>query len=84
MSQFPTPGQLASSARVCPGTNETAGKRRPARTGKANSWLRATLNEAAWAASRTKRSYYHTLYLRMKTRQGPKKAIGAVQHALLA
>ena len=83
MTRFPTSRHLASWARVCPGTHESAGKRHSTRTGKANSWLRATLNEAAWAASRTKRSYYHALYLRMKARQGPKKAIGAVQHALL-
>ena len=83
MTRFPTAGHLASWARVCPGTHESAGKRQSAATGKANSWLRATLNEAAWSASRAKRSYYHTLYLRMKARQGPKKAIGAVQHAML-
>jgi transposase len=83
MSRFPTAAHLASWARVCPGTQESAGKRHSSATGKANSWLRATLNEAAWAASRTKRSYYHALYHRMKARQGPKKAIGAVQHALL-
>ena len=83
MTRFPTAGHLASWARVCPGTHESAGKRRAATTGKANNWLRATLNEAAWSASRTKRSYYHALYHRMKARQGPKKAIGAVQHAML-
>jgi transposase len=83
MSCFPTPGHLASWARVCPGTRESAGKRGAATTGKGNNWLRATLNEAAWAASRTKRSYYHALYHRMKARHGPKKAIGAVQHAML-
>ena len=82
-SRFPTPGHLASWARVCPGTHENAGTRHATRTGKANNWLRATLNEAAWAASRTQRSYDHALYHRMKARQGPKKAIGAVQHALL-
>lgn len=83
MSRFPTPGNLVSWARVCPGNNESAGKRRSSATGKANGWLRATLNEAAWAAARTKNSYYRALYQRMKARQGPKKAIGAVQHAML-
>jgi transposase len=83
MARFPSPGHLASWARVCPGTRESAGKRGVTTTGKANNWLRAALNEAAWAASRTKRSYYHALYHRMKARQGPKKAIGAVQHAML-
>lgn len=83
MSCFPTAAHLASWARVCPGNNESAGKRRSSKTGKANTWLRATLNEAAWAAVKKKNSYYRALYQRMKTRQGPKKAIGAVQHAML-
>jgi hypothetical protein len=46
-------------------------------------WLRATLQEVAWAATRTKRSYYRALYHRLKGRRGAKKAIVAVQHALL-
>lgn len=83
MARFPTAEHLCSWARVCPSNNESAGKRRPVRTGKANSWLRATLNEVAWAAVKTKSSYYRALYQRMKARQGPKKAIGAVQHAML-
>jgi hypothetical protein len=82
MSRFPTPAHLASWARVCPGNNESAVKRRSSATGKANDWLRATFNEAAWAAARTKRSYYRELDQRMKARQGPKKAIGAVLKAL--
>lgn len=83
MTRFPSAGHLASWARVCPSNNESAGKRRSSKTGKANSWLRATLNEAAWAAVKKKDSYYRALYQRMKPRQGPKKAIGAVQHAML-
>jgi len=83
MSLFPTAQHLASWARVCPGTHESAGKRRPATTGKGAAWLRATLQEVAWAAVRTKKSYYRALYHRLKGRRGPKKAIIAVQHALL-
>ncbi len=83
MTRFPSAGHLASWARICPSNNESAGKRRSSKTGKANSWLRATLNEAAWAAVKKKDSYYRALYQRMKPRQGPKKAIGAVQHAML-
>ena len=83
MSRFPTPGQFASWARLCPGNNESAGKRRPTTTGKGAPWLRATLQEAAWAAVKTKKSYYRALYYRMKARGGPKKAIVAVQHAML-
>ena len=83
MSCFPSAGHLASWARVCPGNHESAGKRQPVGTGKGNCWLRATLQEVAWAAARTKRSYYHALYHRLRARRGAKKAVVAVQHALL-
>jgi transposase len=83
MDVFPTDGDLASWARLCPGNNESAGKRRPATTGKGATWLRATLQEAARAAARTKKSYYRALYYRLKARGGSQKAIVAVQHAML-
>jgi transposase len=83
MDRFPTAAHFASWARLCPGTHESAGKRRPTPTGKGATWLRATLQEAAWAAVKTKKSYYRALYYRMKARGGPKKAIVAVQHAML-
>ena len=54
-----------------------------ATTGKGATWLRATLQEAGWAAARTKKSYYHALFHRIKGRRGVKKAIVAVQHAML-
>jgi len=83
MDRFPSPNHLASWARVCPGTHESGGKRKNVTTGRGNTWLRATLQEAAWAASRTKRSYYHALYHRLKARRGAKKAIVAVQHSMV-
>jgi transposase len=83
MSRFPTAAHLASWARLCPGNRQSAGKRRPATTGTGATWLRATLQEVAWAAVRTRKSYYRVLYHRLKARRGPKKAIVAVQHALL-
>lgn len=83
MTAFPTPERFASWARLCPGNNESAGKRRPSRTGKGAAWLKATLEEAAWAAVRTRKSYYRALYHRLKARRDGKKAIVAVQHAML-
>jgi transposase len=83
MSRFPTAEHLASWARICPGNNESAGKRFSGRIGKGNNWLKATLIEAAWAASRTKGSYYGALYRRLKPRRGPKRAIVAAAHAML-
>jgi transposase len=83
MEAFPTAAHFASWARLCPGNHESAGKRQPTTTGKGATWLRATLQEAAWAAIRTKKSYYRALYHRLKARGGPKKAIVAVQHAMV-
>jgi transposase len=83
MSRFPTAAHFASWARLCPGTHESAGKRRPATTGKGATWLRATLQETAWAAVRSKKTYYHALFHRLKARGGAKKAIVAVQHAMI-
>lgn len=83
MDPFPTAQHFASWARLCPGTHESAGKRQPSKTGKGAAWLRATLQEVAWAAVKTKKSYYRVLYHRLKARRGAKKAIIAVQHAML-
>lgn len=52
-------------------------------TGHGNAWLRAALSQVAWAAVRTRGSYYWALYRRHKPRGGPKKAIVVVQHAIL-
>jgi transposase len=83
MVAFPTSAHFASWARLCPGNHESAGKRQPVSTGQGATWLRATLQESAWAAIRTKKSYYRALYHRLKGRGGAKKAVVAVQHAML-
>jgi transposase len=83
MLQFPTPEQLCSWAAICPGNNESGGKRKTGRTRKGNAWLRTTLVEAAWAASRCKGSYLKTFYWRLKLRRGANKAIVAVAHSML-
>jgi transposase len=83
MTQFPTPEQLCSWAAICPGNNESGGKRKSGRTRNGDPWLRTTLVEAAWAASHQKGSYLQTLYLRLKLRRGAKKAIVAVAHSML-
>jgi transposase len=83
MSRFPSAKHLCSWARICPGTNESAGKRRSGATGKGNSWLRPALVEAAWSASNQQGTYYNALYHRLAGRRGKKRAIVAVAHALL-
>jgi transposase len=83
MSRFPSSAHLASWARICPGTHESAGKRRSAGTGTGNNWLRTTLLESAWAASHTRASYLGARYRRIAKRRGPKRAAIAVAHSIL-
>ncbi len=83
MSVFPTAGHLASWAKVCPGQNESAGKRKSAKTGHGSKWLRKTLTESARAAARTKESYLSERYRRLAARRGDKKAIVAISHEIL-
>jgi transposase len=81
--QFLTARHLASWARICPGSHESAGKRKQVGTGHANRWLRAALTQAAQAAARKKGSYFQALYHRLAARRGKKRAITAVAHSLL-
>lgn len=83
MEQFPTPGHLASWAGICPGNNESAGKRKSGKTTKGSPWLRRVLTEAAWAASRNKKTYFGAQYARIARRRGKKRALIAVAHSLL-
>lgn len=83
MSVFPTPKHLASWAGVCPGNDQSAGKRRSGKTRKGSKWLRATLTESANAAARTKNSYLAAQYQRLRGRRGHGKAITAVSHSIL-
>ena len=83
MSRFKTEGHLISWAGLCPKNDESAGKRRSNRMKKGAPWLKTTLIQCAWAASRTKASYLQAQYLRIRSRRGPKKAIGAVAASIL-
>lgn len=81
--QFPSAAHLASWAAVCPGNRQSAGKQTSGRIRPGNPWLRRTLCEAAWAASRTKKSYFHALYQRLVRTRGKNRALIAVAHSLL-
>jgi transposase len=83
MTVFPTPKHLASWAGVCPGNDESAGKRRSGRTRKGSKWLRATMTESALAATKTKDSYLAAQYQRLRGRRGHTKAVTAVGHSIL-
>jgi len=83
MDQFPTAHHLASWAGMCPGNEESAGKRKRNRTTQGNRWLRRALAEAAWAASHSSDTYLSAQYHRLAGRRGKKKALIAVGHTLL-
>ncbi len=83
MSRFPTSGHLISWAGLCPRNDESAGKRRSTRLRKGAPWLKTTLVQCAWAASRRKASYLQAQFQRLRARRGPKKAICAVAASIL-
>lgn len=83
MSRFASAGHLASWAGVCPGNNQSAGKRKSGRMTEGNRFLKSTLNQCAWAASRKKDSYFHAQHRRIASRRGVKRATMAVAHTQL-
>jgi transposase len=83
MEQFPSADHLASWAGMCPGNNESAGKRKSGKTTKGSRYLRAALVQAAWAASHQKETYLAAQYKRLVKRMGKKKALIAVGHSIL-
>lgn len=83
MTRFPTAGHLVSWAGLCPRLDVSAGKRHSTRLRHATPWLKTTLVQGAWAATRKKDSYLHAQFVRLKTRRGPKKAIMAVAASML-
>jgi len=83
MAQFPSAQHLASWAGLCPGNNESAGKRRSGATRDGNKWLRRTLCQAAWAVTRKKDCYLAAQFRRLAARRGIKRAVMAVAHTML-
>src|SRR5260370_33263998 len=72
MEQFPTSAHVASWVALCPGNNESAGKRMSGKTRKGNVWLRRTMCEAAWAAAHSKKTYFAAQFGRIAARRGKK------------
>ena len=83
MTRFPTAGHLISWAGLCPRNDESAGKRRSNRLRKGAPWLKTTLVQCAWAATRKKASYLQAQFQRLRHRRGPKRAICAVAASIL-
>ena len=83
MAQFATAQHLASWAGICPGNNESAGKRLSGTTRDGNKWLRRSLCQAAWAVSRKKDCYLSSQFKRLAARRGVKRAVMAVAHSML-
>ncbi len=83
MSRFPTDSHIASWSGLCPGDNESAGKRKSGKTRKGNSLLRSTLVICAHAAIRNKSSYFYAQFMRISAHRGKKRAYVAVAHSML-
>jgi transposase len=83
MTRFADPAHLASWAGLCPGSNESAGKRASSRTRKGNRYLRRLLTQSAWSLLRKKNCFLTALFFRIASRGGQKKAALAVAHRML-
>jgi len=85
MRQFPSERHLASWAGVCPGNNESAGKKKSARPNRGNRYLKAALVQPAWNAARKKDCFLKDKFWRLTSKHNHKKqpAVVAVAHTLL-
>jgi transposase len=82
MRRFGSAGRFAAWARVSPGNNESAGKRRSGRTGKGHRYVRRLLVQWAWAARKTP-TFLGRTFRRLEGRLGKKKAAVAIAHTIL-
>jgi len=83
MSVFPSVRHAAAWTGVCPGNNESAGKRKGAHGRKGNIHLTTALVQAAMAAAKKKGSYLKEKYWRLKARRGAMRAALAIAHKIL-
>lgn len=81
-TMFPTDAQFASWAGLCPGNNESAGKKKSTKILKGNKYLKAALTQAAWANDKSN-NRIGLFFRRIRKRRGDKKAIVATGHLIL-
>ncbi|GAB2750164.1 hypothetical protein GCM10027019_31170 [Melaminivora jejuensis] len=82
MSVFGSAERLASWVGICPGNNESAGKRKTGRIRKGNAWVRRLPCEFAQAAART-RCALKAKFDALTIRKGHKKSVVALAHKML-
>jgi transposase len=83
MSRFPSAKHLASWAALYPGNIESAGKKLSGRTRQGNRWLKRTLTQSAWVASRAKEGFFAARFRRLAFRRGKKRVHIAIEHSML-
>ena len=79
---FPTDDDMVAWAGLSPGMNESAGKKKSTRTQRQR-WLKTTMTQCAWAASKKRDSFFQARYHRIKARRGKKKAVVAIAGSML-
>jgi len=84
LSMFPTAGHLCKWAGLCPGDNESAGKKKSTRITKGNPRIKSIMVQCAWAATRCKNTFLRDWFYKLRTRRGTKKALIAVARKLLS
>ena len=83
LAEYPTGEALISWSGLCPGNNESAGKRKSGKSPVRKHHLKTIMIEVGWAAVKKKGSYFKDKYYRLKARRGAKKAIVAIAHRIL-
>jgi len=84
LTVFPTAGHLCKWAGLCPGDNESAGKKKTARITKGNPRIKSVMVQCAWAATRCKSFFLRDWFYRLRARRGTKKALIAIARKLLS
>ncbi|QTA85468.1 IS110 family transposase [Desulfonema magnum] len=82
LEEFGNEAAFCSWAGLCPGNNESAGKRKSGRSPVRNHPFKTVMVEIAWSAIKKRDSYYKDKYYRIKYRRGAKKAVVAVAHSI--